>query len=522
MLKSFSVKRLRVRLRSFLNGSLSKLRNVKDKSVKHPFIIALLLSVLVHAIALAVPIFSSPESDSTLDGEDTEQVESEEDLEDDSVKEGDEPLDVDELPPGPEDGDDTLDSEDDSDDDTSDSEDDLDDSGDDTSDSTDDSDDDISDSTDDSDDDISDSTDDSDDDTASSTDDFSDDTSDSGDDSSNASDDVVDTPTPSESETEVEASNNIPEPPEEDPGDTSAPTPDTENDTEDTAEPDRTPDEDNPEKPVEVAQSNALAQIANYKNAQPLLCGLKIAQKDKNSLFTPDPLDRVSSYFAENLDKNAYQAKLVLDSPNTKVYQISKDGQDGYLHLFAQNSEGTIILFSQERIDCDRLNIQSLKPEDSQEVEKSEEPEKTEEVEKSEESENTQESDKSEELEKKPEQTQEEKVFEDTFANLYEELGWTKDVITAQENKNQPPTPEVETIFAADVDKTPDELVSVVKSKLEEEGFETSQIEDYTDGVLYEVKKGEFTKYITFTPNVDETKVRIVTWKTIPVDSQKG
>ena len=351
-----------------------------------------------------------------------------------------------------------------------------------------------------------------------------------------------------------EVSNNTPEPAGEDPGDTSASTPETENETEDSANSnsDVKADENNPEESGEEAESNLFAQVTEYKNTRPLLCGLKIAQQDKNSRITSDPLDEVNTYFAENLNKNGYQAKLVLDSPDTKVYQISKDGQDGYLHLFDQSGEGTVILFSQERIDCDRLNIQSLKPEDSGEIEepgesgntqqsetseelKEPEEEKTQELKQSELVQKLRKSKKTQKLKKielvqklkeskETEKTEEEKVFEKTFASLYEKLGLTEDPVIAKADENQSPNPGMETVFNADVDKTktPDELASVVKSKLEEQGFETSQIEDYTDGVLYEVKKGEFTKYITFTPNFEQTKVTIVTWKSSPVAPQKG
>ncbi|MEO0967489.1 MAG: hypothetical protein AAFX80_03900 [Cyanobacteria bacterium J06639_18] len=561
MFKSLSVKELFAKLRSFLNDFLSKLRNFKDTSVRHPFVIALLLSVLAHAIALAIPILSGKdadretteqvssgeefendseeefENDSEEDFEDSlEEDDLEDDLDSEGLEESEEPLDVEKLPPIPDDED--LSDE-------------VSDSGDDLTDD--------SDAADESSDDILDATDESGDDTLDSANDSSDDTIDSEDNSSG--DDVVSLPTPSEPEfePEIETSNNTPEIPEEDSGDTFDSTvaetednTDTESNTSELASSDVKTDENNPEKPIATPEPNIFTGVTDYKNARPLLCGLKVAQEDKDSRFTPDPLAQVSGYFVQSLTEQGYQPKQVADSSDTKVYQISKDGQDRFLHLFDQTDKGTVILLSQERIDCYRLNIQSLKSDDSQEInkleeikssqepvnsqesetsegeEKIEEPQQSEEIKKSEDSEQleelkkSEETQESEETEKKPELTPEEKAFENTFAKLYEELGWTKYLDTAEANKNQTPTPGTETAFNADVNKSPDELGSIVTSKLEEQGFETSQFEDYTNGVLYEVKKGEFTKYITFTFNTDETKVMILTWKENPIDSQKG
>ncbi len=546
MFKSFSVKELFVKLRSFLNDFLSKLRNLKDTSVKHPFVIALLLSVLAHVIALAIPVLSGKDPDI----ETTEQVTSDEDFdnefeddfendleendpENEGLEEGEESLDVEKLPPLPE-NEDFSDEDSDSGDDVSDDSDAGDDSDDDTLDT--------------------DTTNELGDDASDSVSDSSDDIVDSGDNS--FSDDVVDLPTPSEpeSEPEIETSSNTVEILEEDSGDIPDSTTvaednlEIESNTEELA----TSNENTSEESVAIPQSNIFTGVTDYKNARPLLCGLKVAQEDKDSRFTTDPLAQVSGYFAQSLAEKGYQPKQVADSPDTKVYQIFKDGQDRFLHLFNQTDKGTVILLSQERIDCYRLNIQSLKPEDSQEIneleeikssqesmnsqeseksegeEKTEEPQQSEEIKKSEDSEQleelkkSEETQESEETEKKPELTPEEKAFENTFAKLYEELGWTKYQDTAEANKNQIPTPGTETAFNADVNKSPDELGSIVKSKLEEQGFETSQVEDYINGVLYEVKKGDFTRYITLTLNTDEAKVIVATWKDNPIESQKG
>ena len=65
--------------------------------------------------------------------------------------------------------------------------------------------------------------------------------------------------------------------------------------------------------------------------------------------------------------------------------------------------------------------------------------------------------------------------------------------------------------------KTPDELALLVKSKLEAQGFQVSQINTYGGGPLYKVKKSTFSEYISFAPTVDGTGAIIVTWSSAPI-----
>ncbi len=102
-----------------------------------------------------------------------------------------------------------------------------------------------------------------------------------------------------------------------------------------------------------------------------------------------------------------------------------------------------------------------------------------------------------------------EQTFDATFQNLYAQLGW-------MEEKDFATTSEIEKIFGKDTNNTPDKLALLVKSKLESEGFEASQVNQETSGLLYEVKKGEFTKYISFVPTEEGKGSVILALKIIP------
>lgn len=114
-------------------------------------------------------------------------------------------------------------------------------------------------------------------------------------------------------------------------------------------------------------------------------------------------------------------------------------------------------------------------------------------------------------------QISEKEAFDTTFFNLGGEIILTADLNFAEPDKFSLSKRGVENIFGTAVGKTPDELALLVKSKLEAQGFQVSQINTYGGGPLYEVKKSTFTEYISFAPTADGTGAIIVTWKTAPV-----
>ncbi|NJL81627.1 MAG: hypothetical protein HC917_27965 [Richelia sp. SM2_1_7] len=129
-----------------------------------------------------------------------------------------------------------------------------------------------------------------------------------------------------------------------------------------------------------------------------------------------------------------------------------------------------MILLSSERVDCYRLSNQNLQ-------------------------ENSQ---------------IEQQVFDVTFSNLYTKLDWT-------EEKDFAVTPEVEKVLGKDIKNTPEELALVIKSNLESEGFEVSQIKkDEASELVYEVKKGEFIKYISFVPTKEGKGAIVLLLKNTP------
>ncbi|MBE9212810.1 hypothetical protein IQ247_08900 [Plectonema cf. radiosum LEGE 06105] len=199
---------------------------------------------------------------------------------------------------------------------------------------------------------------------------------------------------------------------------------------------------------------NPFADFPNYISVRPIFCGTQIARLDRRTRLTSDSLDAVAAYFENRLAATDFQVEKLTDEPDTKVYQVSKENLTQFLQLFATKEPGTMILLSSERVDCYRLSNQNLQ-------------------------ENSQ---------------TEQQVFDVTFSNLYTQLGWT-------EEKDFAVTPEVEKVLGKDAKNTPEELALVIKSNLESEGFEASRIKkDEASELLYEIKKGEFIKYISFVP----------------------
>ncbi|WP_414589320.1 hypothetical protein [Scytonema sp. PCC 10023] len=114
-------------------------------------------------------------------------------------------------------------------------------------------------------------------------------------------------------------------------------------------------------------------------------------------------------------------------------------------------------------------------------------------------------------------QISDKEAFDTTFLSLGREIILTADLNFAEPDKFSLSKPGVENIFGTAIDKTPDELALLVKTKLEAQGFQVSQINTYGGGPLYKVKKNTFSEYISFAPTIDGTGAIIVTWRTAPV-----
>ncbi|MGF1673673.1 MAG: hypothetical protein ACFCUV_08320 [Rivularia sp. (in: cyanobacteria)] len=199
---------------------------------------------------------------------------------------------------------------------------------------------------------------------------------------------------------------------------------------------------------------NPFADFPNYSNVRPIFCGIQIARLDRRTRLTSDSLDAVAAYFEKRLAETDFQVEKLTDEPHTKVYQVSKENLTQFLQLFATKEPGTMILLSSERVDCYRLSNQNLQENPNAE----------------------------------------EKAFDVIFSNLYAQFDW-------REEKDFALTPEIEKVLGKDIQNTPEELALLIKSNLELESFEASQIKkNETSELVYEVKKGEFIKYISFLP----------------------
>ncbi len=238
-------------------------------------------------------------------------------------------------------------------------------------------------------------------------------------------------------------------------------------DTEPKLDPEETPSET--ENKPQTRPVDPFANFPNYANVKPYVCGVQIARIDRRTRRTSDPLDSVQAYFEKKLAGTDFQVEKLTNRPDTKVYQVSRGNLTQYLQLFAVEEKGTMILLSSQRVDCYRLSNES-------------QPEKL---------------------------KTEEQRFDATFQNLYAQLGW-------MEEKDFATTSEIEKIFGKDTNNTPDKLALLVKIKLESEGFETSQVDREVSGLLYKVKKGEFTKYISFVPTEEGKGSVILALKDFP------
>ncbi len=240
-------------------------------------------------------------------------------------------------------------------------------------------------------------------------------------------------------------------------------------DTEPKLDPEETPSET--ENKPQTRPVDPFANFPNYLSVKPNFCGVKSARIDRRTRVTSDPLDSVQAYFEKKLAGTDFQVEKLTNRPDTKVYQVTKGNLTQYLQLFAVEEKGTMILLSSQRVDCYRLSSET-QPE-------------------------------------KPNPKTEEQTFDATFQNLYAQLGW-------MEEKDFATTSEIEKIFGKDTNNTPDKLALLVKSKLESEGFETSQVDREVSGFLYKVKKGEFTKYISIVPTEEGKGAIILALKDFP------
>ncbi|MEO1377283.1 MAG: hypothetical protein AAFW70_23970, partial [Cyanobacteria bacterium J06635_10] len=285
------------------------------------------------------------------------------------------------------------------------------------------------------------------------------------------------------------------------------------------------------------------AEFPRYIGEIPYVCGVQIARIDRRTRRTSDSLDEVQAYFEEKLADTDFQVEKLTDEPDTKVYRVSKGNLTKFLQLFAVKEQGTMILLSYRRDDCYRLSSKQQEEPKTQESQITEENPTTEEQQITEENPTTQESQTTEENPTTEEQqiteeeptTEEQQITEEEpttqESQITEENTTTEEEPTTEKEQTTEEEPtteeeqgfdakfrqlftglnrteeedfaeisEVEIIFDKDTKNSPEELALLVIKKLKSEGFEASKVKDETSGILYKVKKGEFTKYISFVP----------------------
>jgi hypothetical protein len=216
------------------------------------------------------------------------------------------------------------------------------------------------------------------------------------------------------------------------------------------------------------------SDFPKYKNAQTSSVCAASEIDNKYCLQTSDRLNLILVFFANKLPVLDYKAKKIADKPDIKVFQVSKAGQTQYLHFFVQDGQSTVILLSQKQVKHYKFNNPVVDGGEKQ-------------------------------------------LFDAIFSSLSDELSWSEDLNFSQPDEFAESILAIEKIFGTVLAKTPDEVALIVKSKLEAQGFNAYQTSIYGGSPLYEVKKGSFTKYITFAPTVDGTGTIVISCSKPPV-----
>ncbi|MBW4510836.1 MAG: hypothetical protein KME64_30625 [Scytonematopsis contorta HA4267-MV1] len=221
------------------------------------------------------------------------------------------------------------------------------------------------------------------------------------------------------------------------------------------------------------SDSSPATKLPEYRTTQPGSFNLFTGELDKQSLQTEDKLDEVVAFFEKELPDAGYDIKKLTNESDAKVYQISKGGQTQYLHLFEQSGKGTVIIFSDKQIERkSQTNVSKDVPEEN--------------------------------------------TFDNTLKAINEELALTENTNFTEPDKFTTSVPGFKKVLGTAEGKTPDELAQLVNKKLEAQGFKVSQVNTYSNGPVFQVKKGAFTQFINFVPAAEDMGTIIILWDKAP------
>lgn len=215
--------------------------------------------------------------------------------------------------------------------------------------------------------------------------------------------------------------------------------------------------------------------LPKYANTQTGSFGLLPGDLDKQGLQTTDKLADVVNFYEKELATAGYEVKILTEEQNLKIYQVSKGSQVKFLHIFEQEGKGTVILFADKQIDPKSLNISQTSSTKDISVE--------------------------------------EKEFDYTLNSINEEQALKEKPNFAEPDKFATTVPGIKKILGTSADEKPEELAKAFTSKLEAQGFKISPAESDGSGLLYEVKKGDFTQFINFVPTADGKGTNVVVWE---------
>ncbi len=227
-----------------------------------------------------------------------------------------------------------------------------------------------------------------------------------------------------------------------------------------------------------------------YPNAQPGSFNLISPEQNQASQQTIDDLSKVSLYFEQYLPIYKYQFQLVTQEDRRRVYQVSKGSLVKFLTLIFQPSQGTIILLANAPLDLTVLNnIETA--------------------------------------------SQFQIAFEQVLVDL-KSFGSSRIDIpefyfdqpeffyfaSSQDPKNydmQKPRAGFDGNFILILKQTPEQILKdFFNPRLSNQGFTITNAGTYGGGILYEVRRQNYVRYLNLLTTKDKTATIVVIWERSP------
>ncbi|MGV0026908.1 hypothetical protein [Phormidesmis priestleyi] len=240
--------------------------------------------------------------------------------------------------------------------------------------------------------------------------------------------------------------------------------------------------------PKPVAQTTSFDDFPQYPTAQLGSCNLFQGTQDTASQQTQDGQPAVAQYFEQALLEKGYTAQAISSDPKAKVYQVVKGGTRKFLNLILCADQGTAIVLSNQPIDLSKLQSATTA-------------------------------------------SQSEALFDNVLSQLkqsgepvilvspetyFEQPGafYAKSAKDPNSYDSDRPLPGFDGNFVYRKE-TPEQLVSTFfQTRLT--SFQLTKMTNYGNGQVYQVKQGEFVRYLNFVPAKGSPGTLVLVWNRIP------